>query len=75
MFQEQLDKVKAETKEIGEVVERARRVIEELSKEGVGGADDDGKRNLREGVEGSEKRGVWNDRRVWEVLEKEMGGI
>ena len=71
MLEEQLERVKGETKGIGEAVERARGVIEELSKE-AGGVDVDGKGDLRKSVEERERRRVWEDRRVWEVLEREI---
>ena len=74
MLEEQLQRVKGETKEIGEAVERARGVIEELSKEGVGDAEDYGKGDLRKSVEEKERRRAWEDKRVWEVLEREVGG-
>lgn len=76
MLEEQLERVKGETKGIGEAVERARGVIEELSKEGAGGVSDDRKGGSRErSVEGRKVRREWEDKRVWEVLEKEVGGI
>lgn len=75
MLEEQLQRVKGETKDIGEAVERARGVIEELSKEGAGGVDDESKGSLGKSVEERERRRVWEDRRVWEVLEREVGGI
>ena len=74
MLEEQLQRVRGETKGIGEAVESARGVIEELSKEGAGGLDDDGKGGLRKSVEERERRRVWEDKRVWEVLEREVGG-
>ena len=74
MLEEQLERVKGETKGIGEAVERARGVIEELSKEGAGGVDDGSKGCLRKSVEERERRRVWEDKRVWEVLEREIGG-
>ena len=75
MLEEQLQRVEGETKDIGEAVERARGVIEELSKEEAGGVDDESKGNSRKTVEERERRRVWEDRRVWEVLEREVGGI
>ena len=74
MLEEQLERVKGETKGIGEAVERARGVIEELSKEEAGGVDDKSKSSLRKSVEERERRRVWEDKRVWEVLEREVGG-
>ena len=74
MLEEQLERVKGETKGIGEAVERARGVIEELSKEGAGGVDDESKGSLRKSVEERERRRLWEDKRVWEVLEREVGG-
>ena len=74
MLEEQLERVKGETKGIGEAVERAKGVIEELSKDGAGGVDDDGKGDLRKSVEERERRRVWEDKRVWEVLEREVRG-
>ena len=75
MLEEQLERVKGETKGIGEAVERARGVIEDLSKERAGGADDESKSNLRKSVEERERRRVWEDRRVWEVLDRELGKL
>ena len=75
MLEEQLERVKGETKGIGEAVERARGVIEELSKEGTGGVDDESKGSLRKSVEERERRRVWEDKRVWEVLEREVGKL
>ena len=75
MLEEQLERVRGETKGIWEAVGRARAVIEVLSKEGAGGVDDDSKGDLRESVGGRRMRREWEDKKVWEVLEKEMGGI
>lgn len=76
MLEEQLERVKGETKGIGEAVERARGVIEELSKEGAGAVDDGRKGGSRgRGVEGRKLRRETGDKRVWEVLEREVGGI
>lgn len=76
MLEEQLERVGGETKGIGEAVERARGVVEELSKEGAGGGGDDRKGGSgRRSVEGRKVRREREDKRVWEVLEREVGRI
>lgn len=73
MIKEQLETVSEETKAVRESVERAREVVKGLRKEGVGGGEVGGE----EGVKGKERRRGKpdGDRRVWEVLEKEVGRI
>lgn len=75
MFEEQLERVRGETKGVGEAVGRARDIVEELVRKGAGGVDDDGKGDVGKGVEGRKKRREWEDKRMWEVLENDVGGF
>lgn len=72
MLEEQLERVRGETKGIGEAVGRARGVVDQLAKEGAGGVDDDG---MGKSVESRKSRGEWEDKRIWKILEKEVGGF
>ena len=76
MLEEQFEKVKGETKGIGEAVGRAKEVIEMLGKEdqeGVGQAMETGQ---GQGSLGQRRRKEeLMEKRIWEVLEKEVRGI
>lgn len=72
MLEEQLERVRGETKGIGEAVGRAREVVGRLGKEGAGVVDDD---SIGKNVENRKSRGEWEDRRIWKILEKEAGGF
>lgn len=75
MMEEQVEKVRAETKAVRESVGRARGVLEGLGREeGVGGLDA-GRRHGALEEERKWRRKQDSDRRVWEVLEREVGGI
>ncbi len=75
MLEEQLERVRGETRGVGEAVGRAREVVEELSKEGPGDVND-GKVDLGKSIEERRvSRREWGDKRVCEVLEKEVGGL
>ena len=73
MLEEQLERVRAETKGVGEAVERAKEVVKTLGKEdqGVrqGGATD----RLRQHVSQGSMKAQDVDRRIWKVLEREVG--
>lgn len=75
MMEEQVDKVRAETKAVQKSVGRAREVIEGLMKEeGVGALVTDEAHGIQK-EERKRRRKQDSDRRVWEVLEKEVGRI
>ena len=76
MLEEQLERVRGETKGIGEAVGRAKEVIETLGKEdreGVErGLETDKIRDAL--VQGRRKEQVV-EKKMWEVLEREVGGL
>lgn len=74
MLEEQVERVRGETEGIGEAVGRAREVVEVLEKEAVGGSGG-GEGRDEGGVEGRERRRERGDKRVWEVLEREVGRL
>lgn len=75
MMEEQVAKVRAETKAVRESVGRAREVLEGLGKEEGGGGLDAGGRYGARKEERGWRRKRDSDRRVWEVLEREVGRI
>ena len=76
MMEEQLERVRGETKAVGEAVGRAREVIEALGKENPEGV---GEGVEMDRVQGSLSQGRRKDelveKRVWEVSEREVGRI
>lgn len=74
MLEEQLERVRGETRGIGEAVERAKEVVETLGKEdqdGVGGGVETDQ--VQEAVsQGSRKEQIM-EKRIWTVLEREVG--
>lgn len=74
MLEEQLERVRGETRGIGEAVERAKEVVETLGKEdqdGVGrGVETD---QIREAVSQGSRKEQNMEKRIWTVLEREVG--
>jgi mediator of RNA polymerase II transcription subunit 7 len=75
MMEEQIRTIRAETEAVRESVGRAREVVEGLARGGEGG-DMNGRTGEVES-EGEKRRGVneRREKRVWEVLEREVGRI
>ena len=76
MLEEQLEKVRGETKGIGEAVGRAREVIETLGKEDRGGLEQGLETDsIRDAlIQGRRKEQVM-EKKMWEVLEREVGRL
>ena len=76
MLEEQLQRVRGETKGIGEAVGRAREVVERLGKEDREGGDldviTDKMRRSGDRQDSKEQR---MEKRTWEVLEREVGRL
>ncbi|KAM0803669.1 MED7 protein-domain-containing protein [Usnea florida] len=76
MLEEQLERVRGETKGIGEAVGRAREVVEGLGREDRGGGDldviTDEMRRSGDAQDGKERR---MEKRTWEILEREVGRL
>ena len=70
MLEEQLERVRGETKAVGEAVGRAKEVVETLGKEDQGAVETD---QLRETVSHGIRREQNVEKRVWKVLEREVG--
>ncbi len=70
MLEEQLERVRGETKAVGEAVGRAKEVVETLGKEDQGGVEMD---QLREAVSHGIRREQSVEKRIWKVLEREVG--
>ena len=47
-------------------------MVDQLVKEGAGGVEDEG---MGKSVESGMSRGEWEERRIWKILEKEVGGL
>lgn len=73
MMEEQVEKVRAETKAVRESVARAREFIEGLGKEEVEGAMDVGRNYGTQKEEGRRRRRQDSNKKLWEVLEREVG--
>ena len=76
MMQEQVEKVRAETKAVRESMERAREVVD-----GIGREDRTEEERMKVDKDEAfaerrkKKRREVNDRKVWEVLEREVGRL
>lgn len=70
MLEEQLERVRGETKGVGEAVKRAKEVVETLGKDDHGGVEMD---QLREPVSQGSRKERDVERRIWKVLEREVG--
>ncbi len=75
MMEEQVEKVRAETKAVRESVARAREFIEGLGKEEVEGVMDVGRNYGTQKEEGKQRRRQDSNKKLWEVLEREVGRI
>lgn len=76
MLEEQLERVRGETKGVGEAVGRAREVVETLGKEGQNGTHQDlGTNKMRGAVVQQSTKEQRMEKRTWEVLEREVGRI
>lgn len=74
MLEEQLERVRGETKGVGEAVGRAKDVIETLGKEDRGvGEQGMGMDQIRDSTGWKTRKEQRTERRVWEVLERELG--
>lgn len=75
MMEQQIERVKGETKAVRESVGRARQVVEGLAKEELMGGLDSEKLEGMQKEEGRRRRNQDVDKRIWEVLETEVGRI
>ena len=76
MLEEQLERVRGETKGVGEAVGRAREVVETLGKEGQKGSHQDLETDEMRGAAVQQStREQRMEKRTWEVLEREVGRI
>lgn len=75
MMEQQIEKVRGETKAVQESVGRAREVIEGLEKEEKTQDLDTGRVREVPKEERKRKRRQGEEIRVWEVLEREVGRI
>lgn len=74
MLEEQLERVKGETKGVGEAVGRAREVVETLGREEQGDVGQGvGMGLLREPVRRGSRKQQNVDKQIWRVLEREVG--
>lgn len=73
MMEEQLETVRAETRSVRESVERARGVMEGLGKQD----QDEDRLTDGKGAEGNRRKTTEErkSKRIWEVLEREVGSV
>lgn len=69
MLEEQLERVRGETREVGEAVERAKEVVDTLGREDTSGEVDE----LGETVGQGGRKEQDLEKRIWTVLEREVG--
>lgn len=69
MLEEQLERVRGETREVGEAVERAKEVVDTLGREDTSGEMDE----LGETVGQGGRKEQDLEKRIWTVLEREVG--
>ena len=76
MLEEQLERVRGETRGVREAMGRAKEVIETLGKEDEGGAGRGGESDQLRGPlnHGSRKEELM-EKRIWAVLEKDAGRL
>ena len=76
MLEEQLERVRGETRGVREAVGRAKEVIETLGKEDRGGVGRGGEaEQLRESLNHGSRKEELMEKRIWEVLEKDTGRL
>lgn len=73
MLEEQLERVRGETKDVGEAVGRAKEVVETLAREEQGAGQRVGMDHLREPTRRGSRKEQNVDKRIWRVLEREVG--
>ena len=75
MLEEQLERVRGETKGVGETVGRAKEVVERLGREDRGGGVGHGVETdqHREPVSPGSREEEDVEKRIWTVLEREVG--
>ena len=73
MFEEQLERVRGETKAVGEAVGRAKELVETLGKEDQEGAGQASKLDqVRETMKQESRKEPNMEKRIWKVLEREV---
>lgn len=75
MLEEQLERVRGETKGVGEAVGRAKEVVEMLGKEDGGGGQGTAMDQIQDPVGREARKELRAEKRVWEVLEREVGRV
>lgn len=73
MLEEQLERVRGETKEVGEAVGRAKEVVETLAREERDAGQRVGMDHLREPMRREIRKEQNVDKHIWRVLEREVG--
>ena len=73
MLEEQLERVRAETKEVGEAVGRAKEVVETLGREEQVVRQGVGIDHFREPTRRRSRKEQNVEKQVWRVLERELG--
>lgn len=73
MLEEQLERVRGETKGIGEAVGRAKEVIETLGREDRGGVEQGSEPEIRDSLMQGRRKEQVMEKKMWEVLERELG--
>ena len=73
MLEEQLERVKSETKEVGEAVGRAKEVVETLGREEQVVRQGVGTDHFGEPMRRRIRKEQNVEKRVWRVLERELG--
>lgn len=73
MLEEQLGRVRGETKEVGEAVGRAKEVVETLGREEQGLRQGVGTDHFREPMRRRSRKEQNVEKQVWRVLERELG--
>lgn len=71
MMEEQIEKVRGETRAVRESVGSAREVVEGLGRDGEGVEDVGG----RVGKDGGKRQMNTGERRIWELLDRDVGRI
>lgn len=75
MLEEQLERVRGETKGLGEAVGRAKEVVETLGKEDGGVEQGTAKDQIQDPMGREIRKKQREEKRLWEVLAREVGRI
>ena len=76
MLEEQLERVRGETRRVREAVGRAKEVVETMGKEVQGGVGrGGGSEQLRESLNHGSRKEELMEKRIWEILEKDTGRL